>query len=249
MLRLLPLPVARGAGVSRRPRSGSVGPELPVLAPRPTLLRPTLLRRTLLPLALVPLVLLAGVGPALAERADRTRPMILEGDRQGTLDGQRETMVLEGNVTVSQGTLILRAERVEVRTLPNGFRTAVATGLPGRPASYRQKRDQADESVEGFADRIEFDGRNDTVRFTGNSLVRRLRGGTVADEITGGQITWDNLNEQFTVQGGTATAGNPTGRVRAVLSPAPEASAPPSPAASGALRPARTLPAPGSARP
>lgn len=240
MPRLLPSPAARGAGALLRQRPGSVGAVLPALA------RPL----TALPLVLLALLTLVALsGPALAERADRTRPMILEGDRQGTLDGQRETMVLEGNVTVSQGTLILRAERVEVRTLPNGFRTAVATGLPGRPASYRQKRDQADESVEGFADRIEFDGRNDTVRFTGNSLVRRLRGGTVADEITGAQITWDNLNEQFRVQGGTATAANPTGRVRAVLSPAPEASAPASPAATGELRPARTLPAPGSARP
>lgn len=185
----------------------------------------------------------------LAERADRTRPMILEGERQGTLDGQRETMVLEGNVTVSQGTLIIRAERVEVRTLPSGFRTAVATGTPGRPASYRQKRDQLDESVEGFADRIEFDGRADTVRFVGNSLVRRLRGGTVADEITGALITWDNLNEQFTVQGGEATAANPTGRVRAVLSPAPDASAPAAsaPPRAGELQPARSLPEPRSA--
>ena len=36
-----------------------------------------------------------------------------------------------------------------------------AIGVPGREASYRQKRDKPEESVEGFGDRIEFDGRAD----------------------------------------------------------------------------------------
>ena len=53
------------------------------------------------------------------------------------------------------------------------------------------------------------------------------RGSTMADEITGAAIVWDNTAEVFKVQGGAATAANPTGRVRAVLSPRPEpASAP-----------------------
>jgi lipopolysaccharide export system protein LptA len=32
-------------------------------------------------------------------------------------------------------------------------------------------------------------------------------------------IVWDNAAELFSVQGGAATPGNPSGRVRAVLSP------------------------------
>jgi lipopolysaccharide export system protein LptA len=41
----------------------------------------------------------------------------------------------------------------------------------------------------------------------------------VADEITGARILWDNAAEVFRVEGGAATATNPSGRVRAVLSP------------------------------
>lgn len=185
-------------------------------------------------------VLLAGA-PAWAERADRSQPMVVEADRDGVLDLQRQVLVYTGNVVISQGSMVLRAERVEMRTLPDGYRAASASGAAGRPASWRQKRDGVDETVEGTADRIEFDGRADTLRFLGNGAVRRLRGGTVADEITGERILWDNAAEVFRVEGGAVSATNPGGRVRAVLSPRAEtpASAPAVPVPP--LQPSRQL--------
>ena len=189
--------------------------------------------------------LLAGLllvaGPIWAERADRKQPMVVEAARDAVLDLQRQVLVLTGNVVVSQGSMLLRAERVELRTLPDGFRAASASGSAGRPASWRQKRDGVDETVEGTADRIEFDGRDDTLRLLGNGAVWRLRGGTVADEITGERILWDNTAEVFRVEGGAATATNPGGRVRAVLSPRadPSASAPAVPVPP--LQPSRQL--------
>ncbi len=200
-----------------------------------------------------PFALLAGVVLALAaagaaaERSDRSKPMVVEADRPGTVDLQRQVVVFQGNVAISQGTMLLRAERVEMRELPDGHRAASAIGSPARPATWRQKRDGVDETVEGSAERIEFDGRADTLRFIGNGSVRRLRAGVVADEITGGVIVWDNLAETFRVEGGAATAANPSGRVRVVLSPraepaasAPAAAAPPAPP----LAPSRALGSP-----
>ena len=182
-------------------------------------------------------------GPARAERADRTKPMVVEADRPGTVDLQRQVVVFNGNVAITQGTMMLRADRIEMRELPDGFRAASAIGSPGKPATWRQKRDGVDETVEGSAERIEFDGRADTLRFVGNGNVRRLRGGVVADEISGGVIVWDNLAETFRVEGGATTAANPTGRVRVVLSPRaePAASAPAGATPAPPLAPSRAL--------
>ena len=177
--------------------------------------------------------------PSRAEKADRSKPMVVEADRDGVLDLQRQVLVYTGNVVISQGTMILRAERLEMRTLPDGYRAASALGSAAKPATWRQRREGVDESVEGTADRIEFDGRADTLRFMGNGSVRRLRGGTVADEITGASILWDNTSEVFKVEGGVASATNPTGRVRAVLSP--RAEAPASAPATAPLTPSRAL--------
>jgi lipopolysaccharide export system protein LptA len=188
-------------------------------------------------------VALALAMPAGAERADRSKPMVVEADRSGTLDLQRQVLVYDGNAIATQGTMQLRAERIEVRNTGDGHRTAVAQGTAGKPATWRQKRDGVDETVEGSADRIEFDTRTDTLRLVGAGTVRRLRAGKTADEITGAVITWDNNAELFRVEGGAATAANPGGRVRTILSPRPEGPA------SGAgpaapLQPSRSLPEP-----
>lgn len=185
---------------------------------------------------------LLAVGVAQAEKADRGKPMVVEADRPGTVDLQRQVVVFNGNVVISQGTMTLRADRVEMREMPDGYRAAVAIGDPQHPATWRQQRDGVDEVVEGSAQRIEFDGRADTLRFVGDSTVRRLRDGKVADEITGGTIVWDNRTEVFKVEGGAASPGNPGGRVRAVLSPrAQPASAPSAAPLTAPLTPSRSL--------
>ncbi|MBK1689479.1 lipopolysaccharide transport periplasmic protein LptA [Rubrivivax gelatinosus] len=190
-----------------------------------------------------PLVLALLCAAAAAERADRERQMVVEADRPGSVDLQRQVVEFNGNVVITQGTMIIRANRVELRETTDGYRAATAIGMPGHPASYRQKRDGVDEIVEGVADRIEYDGRADTLRFIGNGAVRRLRGAIVADEITGSQIVWDNTAETFSVAGGETTSANPSGRVRAVLSPRADgnAPAPSAPASAAPLAPARTL--------
>jgi len=183
--------------------------------------------------------------PALAERADRNKPMAIEADQPGSVDLQRQVVIFNGNVTISQGTMLLRADRVELRERPDGYREAKAIGSAERPANFRQKRDGVDETVEGAAERIEFDAKTDTLRFIGNAAVRRLRAGVVADEITGSLITWDNTNELFKVTGGAASPANPTGRVRAVFAPREEeAASAPKAAESLPLKPSGTLGAP-----
>lgn len=194
------------------------------------------------PRTLAVLALIVAAAPGHAEKADRAKPMVVDADQPGTLDLQRQVVIFSGNVVITQGTLSLRAERVEVREAKDGQRSALAVGTAARPASYRQKRDGLDEWVEGGAERIEYDTRSDTLKLSGNASIRRLRGSEVADEITGGSIVWDNAASLFTVSGGTPTPANPGGRVRAVLAPRPGAASAPSTAAEPApLKPSRNL--------
>src|SRR5688500_12713790 len=180
---------------------------------------------------------------AAAEKADRTKPLTMESDQPCTVDLVRQVSVCNGNVVIAQGTLEIRADRVELRETAEGYRTATAIGSSAKPAMYRQKRDGGDEQVEGSAERVEYDARADTLRFTGSAQVRRVRGTVPSEDIQGAVIVWDNAAELFSVQGGAATPSNPGGRVRAVLSPrAAEAAASAASAPSGAtLRPSTSL--------
>jgi lipopolysaccharide export system protein LptA len=155
-----------------------------------------------------------------AEKADRLKPLAVEADQPGKIDLLNQFVVFNGNVVVTKGTMVIRAQRIEVRETPDGYQTAVAIGSAAKPATFRQKRDGVDETIEGEAERLEYDGKADTIKFVNRASVRRLRGAVVADEIAGSLVSYDSTTEVFSVSGGGApTATNPGGRVRAVLTP------------------------------
>jgi lipopolysaccharide export system protein LptA len=159
--------------------------------------------------------------PAQAEKADRLQKMEVESDQPGKVDLQNQIVVFNGNVVVTKGTMVIRANRIEVRESPEGYQYATAVGSSGQLAGFRQKREGVNEFIEGQAERLEYDSKADTIRFINKASVKRLRGTDVADEVTGALITYDNTAELFIVSGGAsaATPANPTGRVRAVLTP------------------------------
>lgn len=194
------------------------------------------------------LLLLTASAGVSAEKADRTRPMALESAKGCVVDLVKQTRQCSGNVVIAQGTLLIRAERVEMRETTDGYQLASAIGSADKPAQYRQKRDGVDEHVEGSALRIDYDGRSGTLRFEGRAQVRRLRGSAPADDIQGDTIVWDSNAEQFSVQGGTASPANPGGRVRAVLTPREPASAAAAAAASTSAPPLRLSPGLGERR-
>jgi lipopolysaccharide export system protein LptA len=196
-------------------------------------------------LASLALALVATALPAAAEKADRNKPMNVEADAL-RYDDLKQTSVFTGNVVVTKGTIVIRGAKLTVKQDPEGYQFGVVTAAPGKQAFFRQKRDGVDETIEGEAETIEYDGRADRVKFIGRAEMRRLRGGAVSDETSGSVITYDNGNDQFTVEGGSvagATPSNPGGRVRATIAPRPSASAPAAPATPPAsLRPSTTLP-------
>ena len=199
--------------------------------------------------AVVAVVALVALPASHAEKADRFKPLNVEADLPGKIDLLRQFVVFNGNVVVTKGTMTIRADRIEVRELPDGYHTAVAFGSPGKHATFRQKRDVPDEYIAGDAERLEYDGKSDVIRFVNNASVRRLRGSETNDEISGNLVTYDSTTEVFSVTGGAApTATNPGGRVRVTLKPkeGSEAAAEAARAASAATSaPAQLRTAPG----
>jgi len=124
---------------------------------------------------------------------------------------------------VTRGSIIIKGARIEVRQDPQGYQFGVVTAAPGQRAFFRQKREAVDEFIEGQAQRIEYDSKADTVRFVGAAVLRRYKGTQLNDETQGAVITYNNVNDMFTVDGGVAnrTTANPSGRVRAMLTPVP----------------------------
>jgi lipopolysaccharide export system protein LptA len=194
---------------------------------------------------LIACVFTVSAGVATAEKADRSKPMNIESDAL-RYDDLKQVSVFSGRVVMTKGSIVVRANQIEVRQDPDGFQFGTITGSAEALAFFRQKRDGVDEFIEGSAESIEYDGKADTVRFIKKAQLRRLRGTTVADEISGSLIVYENTTDMFTVDGGSKSAAGtpsaPAGRVRAVLTPKQEPGAAAAPAMPPAtLRQSTTL--------
>lgn len=171
-------------------------------------------RMSFIPLLIIALVV--GAAPARAEKADREKPINLEADRV-TVDDAKQLSTFEGRVVLTQGTLIIRGDRMQVRQDSEGFHYGITWG---NLAYFRQKREGYDEYIEGWAERIEYDGRADKMQMFNRASMRKG-----ADEVHGSYISYDAKTEFFQVIGGgtkAAKAENSDGRVRAVLQPKPK---------------------------
>jgi lipopolysaccharide export system protein LptA len=163
---------------------------------------------------------------ARAERADRDKPVNLEAD-QVTVDDNKQIATFTGKVVLTQGTLVIRGDRMIVQQDADGFKYGVAYG---DLASFRQKREGYDEYIDGYAERIEYDSKAEKLQMFNRAYLKKAN-----DDVRGNYISYEIATEFFRVTGGgkqAATAGNPDGRVRAVIQPkskAPSATAPQSP--------------------
>jgi lipopolysaccharide export system protein LptA len=186
--------------------------------------------RTAIPAALFAALVLAAAA-AFAEKADREKEIVVNADRL-LADDAKKTSTFEGNVIVTQGTMRMTAAKVTVREDAERHKYYVANGSP---VTFRQKLDNSDEWVEGYAQRAEFDDRNDVLRLYDNARVKRDQ-----NEITGDFISYDMRKELAEVTGGPPGAARTGSRVKAVILP-PKKEAEGAPSAKPSTAPAPRL--------
>jgi lipopolysaccharide export system protein LptA len=154
-----------------------------------------------------------GTLAAHAEKADREKEIVVGADHL-TADDANRTSTFEGSVVVTQGTMRITANKVTVKEDADRHKYYVANGAP---VTFRQKRDNTDDWIEGFAERVEFDDRNDVLKLFNRARVKRNN-----DELAGDVITYDMKKELAEITGapaGRSAAGAPAGRVKAIILP------------------------------
>lgn len=166
------------------------------------------------------LFILSTMGIAHAEKADSEKPTSIDAD-QLTYDDVKQVNIATGNVVLTRGTLLMKADRVMVTTDPSGYQFATLYAAPGGLASVRQKRDGGpDLWIDGHAERIEYDERTEIVKLFSKAQMRRLQGDKPTDEVNGEFISYDSRTEFYSVNNTNNGNSQPgAGRVRAVIQP------------------------------
>ena len=123
------------------------------------------------PCLLVTCLSILGFQPlALALTSDRDQPIHLEADSANVTEGLH---VYTGNVSVTQGSMVINAENVTISFNNGDISTLVAVGHSTVPAYLKQALDSQDDWVETWAEKITYAADQDKITLQGNGRLRQ----------------------------------------------------------------------------
>jgi len=151
--------------------------------------------------------------PAAAEKGDREKPINFSAEQPAEVDFEKRVGTLRGNVVITQGTMTIRADRIEFKQNPDNSLSATAFG---NPVSFRQKKDDSDEYFEGFAQRAVYDGQKQQLELFDRALLKQG-----SDEIRSNYVSYNSGTGIFKAEGRPDAPGveGPGDRVRGVFQP------------------------------
>ncbi len=129
---------------------------------------------------------------ALAKKSDLSKPIDVTAD-SSEYDEKKGVQSLIGNVEIRQGTMRIKATKIEIFLKNNQL--SKIEGI-GKPISFEQKN-EADELVSGSADSISYDATNGTLILIGNATLSQPR-----QQLESQRIVFDSANQKVSAEGG-----------------------------------------------
>jgi lipopolysaccharide export system protein LptA len=145
--------------------------------------------------------------PAFSNENDFTLPIEI-GSNSQFIDGKNKTALYKDNVLITQGSLIIKADEVEVIASEGSGREIFVAR--GNPASYSQELEDGNP-VSAMANEIRYEVAKRTISLTGNAELKQD-----TSQVKGNKITFDMITEQLLATGG---ADDASGRVTTVFTP------------------------------
>lgn len=195
--------------------------------------------RPLLP-PLLALAACLSAGGAWSAQADRARPLIVDaGNGFIDRDPAKGRFSVNGPVTVSKGSMLLRAASLVGTELADGYLITVK-GEAGEPVRFSQALDTPGETMEAWAETLEYDERSGQAVLSGNARLRILAAGQEKSELRAERIRYNAQTGVAQAEGKADAVRSGEGGLRMILAPKGAASTPP-PAAGLPLQTAPAL--------
>jgi len=128
---------------------------------------------------------------SFALKSDVEKPVNINADTV-LFNRVKGLAVYEGNVNISQGTLEIRAHKIEIFAPNNEIEKIIAQG---KPVSFKQKMDDG-KLVKGGANRVIYQIKNKRLFMDGNAFI------------TSGKDKFSSNHIEYSIQNGELKAGN-----------------------------------------
>ncbi len=142
----------------------------------------------------------------LALATDKDQPIHIEADSLD-FDEKKEIAIYRGNVILKQGSIRIHADVLTIFGIQDNTDKIIATG---KPATFKQRPDGADEDIHGEALQLEYYSDSDLLLLLGEGVVRRGK-----ETLSSERIEYDRRNAL--VKAGSRTSSKQ--RVTVILKP------------------------------
>ncbi len=146
---------------------------------------------------------------AYAISSDVEKPVMIESDSV-VFNKEAGTAVYAGNVEIKQGTLSIRASRIEISAPDNEIQTIKATGSP---VNFQQTMDSGKQAL-GRAKNVQYFVIQKKLVLEGDASLSQDR-----DNFASNRIEYSTANGELKAGGQATTPGEKSGRVRAIFYP------------------------------
>lgn len=153
------------------------------------------------------LAVLSLSAPAMAGSGDFQKPITVDARTQ-SMDGKNKVTRFKDNVTISQGSLTIKADEVEVSAKDGQGREVMIAR--GQPARYSQTMDDGSK-VSAEATELRYEVAKRTISMSGNATIRQN-----SSMVQGDSIKYDMVKEQLLA---TSADNNKDSRVTTVFRP------------------------------
>lgn len=175
------------------------------------------LRLLCMPCLLLGLSLLAR--PAIAEKADQDKPLILNANSV-SINEVEQKYKLQGDILLIKGSIVVTGDKGDIVVDPEGYQFIEVKGDAKTLATFRQRREGlADEFIQGIGKDVSYNGKQEVLILLGDANMKRLLNMQMRDHLRGGKIEYRDDTQEYRV---SPPANQPKGAPpasRAILAP------------------------------
>ncbi len=154
------------------------------------------------------LTLLLGVftsAPSHARKSDFSKPIDVNADRS-EFDEKAGVQTLSGNVQITQGTLLIKADKIAIKLRNNQLSEISGSGSP----ILFEQENEAGEKVTGKANELIYNAEQGSLILVGNATLEQPR-----QRLNSERIVFDSTEQKVSAEGGE------NGRVSIRIQPPP----------------------------
>ena len=150
-----------------------------------------------MPCLLLGLSLLAR--PAIAEKADQDKPLILNANSV-SINEVEQKYKLQGDILLIKGSIVVTGDKGDIVVDPEGYQFIEVKGDAKTLATFRQRREGlADEFIQGIGKDVSYNGKQEVLILLGDANMKRLLNMQMRDHLRGGKIEYRDDTQEYRV--------------------------------------------------